>query len=186
MSGILVVCTGNVCRSPMAEGFLRAALVERLGEAAPTVSSAGTAGWEGAGATDEAVAAARERGADIARHRARVLQRPLVEDADLIVCMGVEHREAVRWLAPEASDRSFTISELVRLLEAASPAGGLSERVAAAAAARNGSSPEPSEALDPDVRDPLGDPIEGYREVADELLGLTRRLADALVAEPAR
>ncbi|MGZ8625275.1 MAG: arsenate reductase/protein-tyrosine-phosphatase family protein, partial [Actinomycetota bacterium] len=47
MASILVVCTGNVCRSPVAEGLLRAALERRFGERAPVVASAGTAGWEG-------------------------------------------------------------------------------------------------------------------------------------------
>jgi protein-tyrosine phosphatase len=176
MSGILVVCTGNVCRSPMAEGFLRAALVERLGDDAPPVVSAGTAGWEGAGATHEAIAAARERGVDIAAHRARVLSRSLVEDADLVVCMTGEHRVAVADLLPEALERTFTIAELVRLAEAGGTEGTLEERVAAVAASRNG-----FHRGDPDVRDPLGDPIEGYREVAAEPEALTRRLADALV-----
>jgi protein-tyrosine phosphatase len=175
MSGILVVCTGNVCRSPMAEGFLRAALVERLGDEAPEVGSAGTAGWEGSGATEEAIGAARERGVDIGRHRARILSGSLLDDADLVVCMAAEHRDDVGRLAPGVRDRAFTIAELVRLLEATSPAGTLAERVAVAAAARNGWS-----AHDPDVRDPLGDPIDGYREVAGELVDLTGRLAAAL------
>ena len=45
MARVLVVCTGNVCRSPIAEGLLRAAFAERLGDGAPEVSSAGTMGW---------------------------------------------------------------------------------------------------------------------------------------------
>jgi protein-tyrosine phosphatase len=175
MSGILVVCTGNVCRSPMAEGFLRAALIERLGEDAPSVRSAGTAGWEGSGATREAIAAAGERGIDIESHRARTLDRSLVRDADLVVCMAAEHREAVASLDPDARDRTFTIGELVRLLETDPTGETAAERVAAAAAARTGS---PSR--DADVRDPLGDPIEGYRQVADGLVELTGRLAAAL------
>lgn len=179
MSGILVVCTGNVCRSPMAEGFLRAAFVERLGGDALPVSSAGTAGWEGSGATNEAIAAAHERGIDIASHRARILSRTLVEDADLVVCMTGEHRAAVAAIHPEALDRAFTITELARLLESARPAGTIAERVGAAAASRNG-----FHQGDPDVRDPLGDPIEGYREVADQLEALAGRLADALVGRP--
>jgi protein-tyrosine phosphatase len=175
MSGILVVCTGNVCRSPMAEGFLRAALVERLGDDAPVVRSAGTAGWEGAGATNEAIEASAERGVDIAAHRARMLDLALVREADLVLCMAAEHRRAVASLDPGAGERTFTIAELVRLLEAHGTDGTVPERIAAAAASRNGFHDD-----DPDVRDPLGDPIEGYREVAGELVDLTGRLADAL------
>jgi len=180
MSGILVVCTGNICRSPMAEGFLRAALVERLGDAAPVVTSAGTAGWDGSGAMIESVRSAEERGADIRSHLARRLTGEMLDDADLIVCMAADHREAIVGMRSDLEDKTFTIKELVRLMEA-SPAGGLMDaRIAAAAAARNGSSPP-----DEDVRDPLGDPIDGYREVADELHDLSGRLAAALIQEAA-
>ena len=81
---------------------------------------------------------------------------------------------------PATADKTFTIKELVRLLEASSPEGSLLARVAAAAAARNGS-PRRAE----DIRDPLGEPIDGYREVADELHDLSGRLATALTQDPA-
>ena len=69
MTAILVVCTGNICRSPMAEGFLRDALLRRFGERTPVVSSAGTIGWTGSPASPESVIAAAERGSDIESHR---------------------------------------------------------------------------------------------------------------------
>jgi len=180
MSEILVVCTGNICRSPMAEGFLRAALVERLGEAAPLVSSAGTAAWEGSGAMDESILTAQEHGVDIRSHLARKLHGAMLEDADVIVCMAAEHREAIVRAMPDLETKTFTIKELVRLLEASHARGPLEARVAAAAAARNGSSRATE-----DVRDPLGDPIEVYREVAEELYDLSGRLAAALTRDRA-
>jgi protein-tyrosine phosphatase len=180
MSEILVVCTGNVCRSPMAEGFLRAALAERLGEAAPLVSSAGTAGWDGSGAMEESIRVAQERGVDIRAHQARKLHGAMLEDADLIVCMAGEHRDAIVLAMPDLEAKTFTLKELVRLLERSRADGPLEARVAAAAAGRNGSSPHVE-----DVRDPLGDPIEGYREVADELYDLSERLAVALTRDRA-
>jgi protein-tyrosine phosphatase len=180
MSGILVVCTGNICRSPMAEGFLRAALVERLGEEAPVVTSAGTSGWDGSGAMIESIRSAQERGADIRAHVARRLTGEMLDDADLVLCMAADHRDAIVGSRPDLDANTFTIKELVRLMEASPTGGSFDARVAAAAASRNGSG-SPLE----DIRDPLGDPIEGYREVADELHDLSGRLAAALTEDRA-
>lgn len=183
MRGILVVCTGNVCRSPMAEGFLRAALATRLGDDAPTVVSAGTHGWEGSPATAEAVEAARERGAAIEGHRAQVLTGELVDAADLVVCMAAEHRAAVRGLRPDAADRTFTLKELVRLLRGRGDAvPEARERIAAAAARRDGS----QGAHDEDVADPLGQPLEAYRGIAWELDTMVGELVAGLYGSGGR
>ena len=179
MSGILVVCTGNICRSPMAEGFLREALARRLGDDAPAVRSAGTAGWDGSAATPEAIRAAEELGVDIAAHSARHLDDRILDDADLVVCMTAEHREAIVRHRPDVAGKTFTLSELVSLLEEAPTSGRIDERVAAA---RNGSPPSPAG----DIRDPLGEPLDGYREIAAELRDLSDRLAASLVEAPAR
>ncbi|MEX2276111.1 MAG: protein-tyrosine-phosphatase [Actinomycetota bacterium] len=184
MASILVICTGNVCRSPLAEGFLRSALEQRFGDAAPEVASAGTMGWEGSGAMAESIAAARELDVDISTHHARLLLREHVADADLVIGMAREHVDAVRRALPAAAGKTFTLKELVRLLEAlppADPAGGpeaLTERVAEAEVLRrSGFEGNPQ---DEDVVDPLGMALETYRSIAWELRDYDDRLVDAL------
>jgi protein-tyrosine phosphatase len=183
MTSILVVCTGNICRSPLAEGFLRSILVRRFGPAAPTVSSAGTSGWDGSPAMAGSVQAASEREVDISGHVARKLDPTMVEQADLVLCMAGEHREAIVGDRPSVEDKVFTLKELVRLLEALPPIEGdgpdaLSDRVAQAAAKRAGGFE--GNPLDEDISDPLGQPLEAYRAIAWELDTWSYRLAEGL------
>jgi low molecular weight protein-tyrosine phosphatase len=185
MTSILVVCTGNICRSPMAEGFLRDDLEGRFGADAPTVSSAGTSGLEGQAASAGSVRAAAERGSNIEAHRARRLTHEMLREADLVLCMAGDHRVQVASLVPEVASRSFTLKELVRLLESADDpdpalhgADALADRVAVADALRaSGFTGNPR---DEDIADPLGMPLESYRAIAWELEGLCARLADGL------
>jgi protein-tyrosine phosphatase len=188
MARVLVVCTGNVCRSPIAEGMLRSAFVERLGDEAPGVASAGTMGWEGSGADPNSIAAAAERGVDITAHVARALASADLESADLVLAMSWEHGVAAVREVPDAAPRTFTLKELVRLLEALpEPAAGedLRARVAAADALRNqGFEGNPH---DLDVADPLGMPLQSFRAVTWELEEWCGRLADGLFGRtPAR
>ena len=183
MTSILVVCTGNICRSPIAEGMLRNAIAARFGEAAPDVSSAGTWGVEGAEATPDAVRAAAERGVVIGQHRARRLSPDRARAADLVVAMAVEHREALEHDL-EVASRTFTLKELVRLLVTLPPAppdadvDSLADRVAAASQARReGFQGNP---LDEDVADPIGLPLQSYRAIAWELDEWVARLVDGL------
>jgi protein-tyrosine phosphatase len=193
MASILVVCTGNVCRSPLAEAFLRQALVARFPHGAPDVASAGTAGWEGSPAHPDSVAVAKERDVDISTHVARRLNRPMVDDADLVLAMAGEHRDGVVHSVPQALGRTFTLKELVRLLDALPPAefspsfdlGALRRRVGEAADLRAGGfegSP-----YDEDVSDPLGLPPETFRAVAWDLEEWCDRLLQGMFGKvPAR
>jgi protein-tyrosine phosphatase len=184
MTAILVVCTGNVCRSPIAEGLLRVALEARLGAEAPRVASAGTMGWTCSAADPGSVAAAAGRGVDISSHRARELEPAQIARSGLILGMATEHTRAVVTEVPEARSRSFTLKELVRLVEAmpetfeATPERRLFERVAAADRLRaSGFAGDPS---DEGVADPLGMPPDAFRAVAAELDEWCSRLTDGL------
>lgn len=89
---VLVVCTGNVCRSPMAAAILRRRLAER-GAAGIEVSSAGTAPWDGAPASEGSYLISLEHGLDLSDHRARPLTTDLVDGADLVLGMSPPHVE---------------------------------------------------------------------------------------------
>ncbi|MBA2689025.1 MAG: low molecular weight protein arginine phosphatase [Gemmatimonadaceae bacterium] len=100
MTRILFVCTGNTCRSPLAEGIARKILVDRLRNDVD-VSSAGIDAWDGGAATDEALLVGIERGLDIGSHRSRKLTREIVRDSDLILTMSPQHLTAARRLGGE-------------------------------------------------------------------------------------
>ena len=83
---VLMVCTGNICRSPMAEGILQTMLPPAL-QSVVAVRSAGTHGLHGNRAEPFAIQAAAAHGADINGHRARILDAPMIRSADLILAM---------------------------------------------------------------------------------------------------
>lgn len=91
---ILMVCTGNICRSPMAEGILRKMLPPDL-KPAVTVRSAGTHGLHGNRAEPFAIQAAAAYGADITGHRARILDGPMIRSADLVLAMENYHLKKI-------------------------------------------------------------------------------------------
>ena len=186
MAAVLVVCTGNVCRSPVAEGLLRAAMQMRFGGSAPTIASAGVAGWKGSKADPHSIEALAERGIDISSHRGRRLSHEDLADAAVVIAMAYGHRDAVVTLAPEAIDRTFTLKELVRLLEAA-PASAAGEddptvllrrRIEDATALRRGGFE--GNPYDEDIADPLGLPLDAFRAMTWEIGEWVQRLDAAL------
>ena len=97
---LLFVCTGNTCRSPMAEAIARRLLSER-GLTDASVSSAGTSAWDGATASDGSLLVGMEHGVDLGGHRARQLTPEIVREADVILVMGPHHKERVEALGGE-------------------------------------------------------------------------------------
>ncbi|KDA04899.1 protein tyrosine phosphatase [Microbacterium sp. CH12i] len=176
---ILTVCTGNICRSPMAEVLLRARL-ESLGI---RVHSAGTHALVGHEMTGPAQELAVELGAkpeDAAAHTARYLVEPMLQDADLILTMTREHRTHAVQLVPRTLRRTFTVREFARL------ASTLSTQAARATADAEGDDPRArlSAAIlavgeqrgmsaggqeDDDVVDPYRRSREVYEESASQL-----------------
>ena len=168
---ILVVCTGNICRSPLGEAALRARVDRHV-----RVVSAGTFGQEGSGATEGSLIAGRELGLDLASHRARRVRPDDVASADLVLAMEREHRDAIVWATPEALDKTFTLKELVILLERGPLDGDLGARLAEASRRREAAEADG----DLDVADPYGDTIDAYRRIAAEIDGWTQRLVAGL------
>ncbi len=174
---VLMLCTGNACRSPIAAALLSRRLAV-LGEAV-TVRSAGTAS-QGCPPPPEVVSVMAGYGIDLAPHRSRMVTPSELADAGLVLGMAREHVRHAVVTAPGAWPRAFTLRELVRQGERAGPrlAGEpLLNWVARAHDGRQrahllGASP------DDDVADPMGGPPQVYAATAAVLDMLVSRLAD--------
>jgi protein-tyrosine phosphatase len=180
---ILVLCTANQCRSPLAAAALRSRLARR--DPAVTVASAGL-GAEGFPATPPTVDAARALGFDLGQHRSRQVDASLVQAADVIVGMERRHVREVVVLDQGAWSRAFTLKELVRRASEVGARG--SDESLAEWLERVNLGRRPTDLLgqsrDDDVADPTTDPLADYDAMAREVDDLVAELVD--LAWPAR
>lgn len=181
---IMTVCTGNICRSPLAELLL----ATRLADLGAEVHSAGVRGLNAAPMTPEAIDLAVEYGvaeADADAHRSRFLTEAMLVSPDLILAMTREHRREIAELAPARLRSTFTVREFARLAASlsdddvadavadAGPDATPGDRVRAAAAVvagRRGLVPPPADPADDDVIDPYRRDWSVYRTSADQLV----------------
>ncbi len=109
---ILVVCTANICRSPVAEILLRTKL-SAVGLADWTVSSAGTWAEPNHTAAPFSIALMAERGLDIRAHRSQPVTEQLMQQADLVLCLETGHAKTLRRDFPAQQYKIFTIRQMV-------------------------------------------------------------------------
>jgi protein-tyrosine phosphatase len=192
---ILIVCTGNVCRSPLAEQLLTA----RLSEAGipVRVESAGTRALVGRGMPEEVTALSLDYGGDPSGHLGRQVTPEMVEDADLILTATRDHRGEIVSLSPAASRHTFTLQQFARISqasetrpllepvvehrEAPGARSALVEYVATVAASR-GYAPPPARAIDDDIEDPFRQSKQVYRRVARTIDEAVTSVVEALAS----
>ncbi len=186
---VLVVCTANMCRSPIAERLFRTTLEQRWGQAAASwrIESAGVMARNNRPIESTAFTVLGERGLDASDFATRRLTAEMAADADLILAATREHRGQIAQLNPSVLGRLFTVNQFAYLLSKAEPVPS-TDPVAAGAelirAAVLGRSQLPGRTVEDDIADPIGQPIEFFRGCADGLQASIDAIVAPLPREP--
>lgn len=177
---ILAVCTGNVCRSPMAELLLRAWADPR---ADLDVSSAGVQALVGHAIDRGSASALGQLGIDPTHHRARQFEPWMAADADLILTAERAHRDQVMVDVPSAFRRTFTMKEFARLAPTVHSPDARTA-IAEAAAGRAAVGPVPLE--DDDMPDPYRRATRHAKSIAQQITEAVQVTLDMLSFSPRR
>ena len=185
---ILFVCTGNMCRSPLAERLTSAWVDQRLGSAASAVHvySAGTDAHDGRSMDGRSAQALSELGGDSTGFTYRLLLRGEAENADLVLSMSRRHRHTLLKHAPRALRWTFTLPEAASLLELVETRGietlPLPDRAQELALRLNAARARRRSSREDDVPDPIGRPLEEHRQVAEQIKTCLDPLMKVLLA----
>lgn len=169
---ILVVCTGNICRSPLAERLL-----QRLLGNHSVVRSAGVRGLDAAPMDPDAAAQLRRLGGEPDDFNSRRLTGAHVTAADLVITMTRAHRSEVLAVEPRGLRRTFTLLELAHLLQQEHAPFDPDSTIARLADRRSRATLD-----DYDIADPIGRPAEVHAEVADQIAAAADIIAAAVTA----
>ena len=150
---VLFVCTGNSCRSVMAEGLLKKRLKE-LGKSGIIVRSAGTRAINGYPPTNETIEVLKKEGADIGEFKSTAITDEIINGSDLILVMSRAHKEEIINRVPGAAAKTFLLREYGRA--------------------------EGVDNIDPDIPDPIGLPVSGYKVCMEMIKEDIERVAKIL------
>lgn len=174
---ILTLCTGNICRSPVAEAVLSTA----LGGTGITVSSAGTHAAVGSAAAPEAMSYVQGALGTHLDHHARRLDRGLLSRADLVLTMTVDQRGWVATEEPRALRRTFTMLELARVATELPASARFADLRAFAQGCAKLRTRNPARRADQDIVDPYGGPSAGYTRSFTQVHAAAGVIAQAIV-----
>lgn len=151
---ILFVCTGNSCRSIMAEGLMKDAL-KFLGKESIKVSSAGVSAIDGFSPTRETIEVMKREGVDVSGFRSRAITGEIIKNSDLILVMAAHHMDEIIRRVPQAAHKTHILKQYGRYDDS-------------------------STCEELDISDPIGKPMEVYEYTLGEIKREVNRIAQNL------